>query len=238
METSRGESAVRNQARAMLNQLEHVGYQQMKRSAKDDATSCWRFSRWISDDDVIGDVIIFSRCFERAVARISSSRSYSESSRNAKISSRSVLSNQTQEDKYFFDEEDSGEAIGEPDASNSSIQSIKQEVAKRNSRSDIPAAKQLTIYESCMTTAELNSNGESDKKPAKEKDTIEALNSFGSYPTGRISTEAIYIRAVLLKKVNERDEVGHCEAIAEIMSIAQCTNRGKNEEIDEAIDRH
>ncbi|KZV56118.1 putative inactive serine/threonine-protein kinase lvsG [Dorcoceras hygrometricum] len=35
-----------------------------------------------------------------------------------------------------------------------------------------PAAKQLTIYESWMSTAELNSNGENDKKPAKEKDTI------------------------------------------------------------------
>ncbi|KZV30165.1 hypothetical protein F511_43653 [Dorcoceras hygrometricum] len=33
-----------------------------------------------------------------------------------------------------------------------------------------PAAKQLTIYESLMSTAELNSNGENDKKPAKEKD--------------------------------------------------------------------
>ncbi|KZV55610.1 hypothetical protein F511_32341 [Dorcoceras hygrometricum] len=41
-----------------------------------------------------------------------------------------------------------------------------------SSRSDKPAAKQLTIYESWMSTAELNSNGENDKKPAKEKDTI------------------------------------------------------------------
>ncbi|KZV16423.1 hypothetical protein F511_31756 [Dorcoceras hygrometricum] len=74
-----------------------------------------RFSRSISADDVIGDVIIFSRCFERPVARISSRRSYSRSSRNAKISSRNVLSIQSQED--------SGEAFGQPDASNSSIQS-------------------------------------------------------------------------------------------------------------------
>ncbi|KZV47060.1 hypothetical protein F511_11966 [Dorcoceras hygrometricum] len=43
----------------------------MKQSTRDDATSCWRFSRWISVDDVIGDVIIFSRCFEKTVARIS-----------------------------------------------------------------------------------------------------------------------------------------------------------------------
>ncbi|KZV28608.1 hypothetical protein F511_11913 [Dorcoceras hygrometricum] len=83
----------------------------MKRSAKDDATSCWRFSRRNSVDDVIGDVIIFSRWLEKAVAKISSSLSYSGSSRNAKISRRSVLSNQTQEDKSIVVKEDSGEAI-------------------------------------------------------------------------------------------------------------------------------
>ncbi|KZT76209.1 hypothetical protein F511_46765 [Dorcoceras hygrometricum] len=42
---------------------------------------------------------------------------------------------------------------------------------KISSRSEESAAKQLTIYESWMSTAELNSNGENDKKPAKEKDT-------------------------------------------------------------------
>ncbi|KZV42605.1 carboxyl-terminal-processing peptidase 1, chloroplastic [Dorcoceras hygrometricum] len=52
-----------------------------------------------------------------------SSRSYSGFSRNAKISRRSVLSNQTQEDKSIVVEEDSGEAIVKTDASNSSIQS-------------------------------------------------------------------------------------------------------------------
>ncbi|KZV26640.1 hypothetical protein F511_15748 [Dorcoceras hygrometricum] len=128
METSKVESAVHNQAKAKLNQLEHdepaetmnqlqalkrkdepavaiistvdesinsrhsrsleeaqagagtkkfsrklqwnqqraststVGYQQIKQSARDNATPCWRISRWISVDDVIGDVIIFSRC--------------------------------------------------------------------------------------------------------------------------------------------------------------------------------
>ncbi|KZV50135.1 hypothetical protein F511_21284 [Dorcoceras hygrometricum] len=61
METSRVKSVV-------------LGYQQMKRSKRDEATSCWRISRWFSVDDIIGDIIIFSRWFERAVARISSSR--------------------------------------------------------------------------------------------------------------------------------------------------------------------
>ncbi|KZV34141.1 hypothetical protein F511_19231 [Dorcoceras hygrometricum] len=88
METSRVKSVVRNQAEAKLNQLEYnmesavmtsalmssqsaVGYQQMKRGERDEATSCWRISRWIRVDDVIGNVIIFSRWFERVVARIS-----------------------------------------------------------------------------------------------------------------------------------------------------------------------
>ncbi|KZV25253.1 hypothetical protein F511_29665 [Dorcoceras hygrometricum] len=95
----------------------------------------------------------------------SSRRSYSRSSRNEKNSSRNVLSIQSQED--------SGEAIGQPDASNSSIQSRAylnqlllyiqsratvssrkiprrkeiEEVAKRSSRGDNSAAKQLTTYE-------------------------------------------------------------------------------------------
>ncbi|KZV32681.1 myosin heavy chain-related family protein [Dorcoceras hygrometricum] len=47
-----------------------------------------------------------------------------------------------------------------------------EEVAKLSSRSDDSAAKQLTTYQSWMSTAELISNEESDKKPAKEKDTI------------------------------------------------------------------
>ncbi|KZT76312.1 hypothetical protein F511_46663 [Dorcoceras hygrometricum] len=132
----------------------------MKRSAKVDATSCWRISRWISVDDVIGDVIIFSRWFERAVARIS--RCYLElaiakrcrlhklirqrfalalkiqqedfalifqqsqlqwfQSQRKDFQSQ-CLCIQTQEDKSIIVEEDSGEAIDEPDASNSSIQS-------------------------------------------------------------------------------------------------------------------
>ncbi|KZV34191.1 hypothetical protein F511_40267 [Dorcoceras hygrometricum] len=53
-----------------------------------------------------------------------------------------------------------------------SIQSTKISTEDEFSRCDKSAAKQLTIYESWMSTAELNSNGENDKKPAKEKDAI------------------------------------------------------------------
>ncbi|KZV21436.1 hypothetical protein F511_22617 [Dorcoceras hygrometricum] len=52
-----------------------------------------------------------------------------------------------------------------------SIQSTKISAEDEFSRCDKSAAKQLTIYERWMSTAELNSNGENDKKPAKEKDT-------------------------------------------------------------------
>ncbi|KZV20824.1 hypothetical protein F511_42052 [Dorcoceras hygrometricum] len=95
METSKVESAARNQAKAKLNQLVHnrsdepagtrfeklagaldrrrrcvkllltnllavafiIGYQQTKRSAKDDATSCGDSADGLIVDDVIGDVI-------------------------------------------------------------------------------------------------------------------------------------------------------------------------------------
>ncbi|KZV15848.1 hypothetical protein F511_26878 [Dorcoceras hygrometricum] len=40
-----------------------------KRNERDEATWCCRISRWFSVDDVIGDFIIISRWFERAVAR-------------------------------------------------------------------------------------------------------------------------------------------------------------------------
>ncbi|KZV17934.1 hypothetical protein F511_40827 [Dorcoceras hygrometricum] len=63
------ESAVMTSA--LMSSQSAGSNQQMKRSEKDEATSCWRISRWISVDDVIGDVISFSRWLERAVARIS-----------------------------------------------------------------------------------------------------------------------------------------------------------------------
>ncbi|KZV23250.1 hypothetical protein F511_17840 [Dorcoceras hygrometricum] len=44
----------------------------------------------------------------------------------------------------------------------------------RSSRSDEPAAKQLTIYKSWMSTAERNSNGESDKTQSTLK--MEGIN--------------------------------------------------------------
>ncbi|KZV46053.1 hypothetical protein F511_23357 [Dorcoceras hygrometricum] len=99
--------------------------QQMKRSERDEATSCWRISRWFSVDDVIDDVIIFSRWFERAVARISSSAKH-------------------------------------PGANN-------RRSSKAQQLKNVSAAKQLTIYKSWMSTAERNSNGESDKTQSRSR---------------------------------------------------------------------
>ncbi|KZV56526.1 hypothetical protein F511_16125 [Dorcoceras hygrometricum] len=81
-------------------------------------------------------------------------------------------------------QEDSGEAFGQPVASNSSIQSRLgsqaqriEEGAKRSSRCVKSAAKQLTYYQSWMSTAELISNGECDNLSAKEKDASTVLVS-------------------------------------------------------------
>ncbi|KZV41539.1 heat shock protein binding protein [Dorcoceras hygrometricum] len=76
-----------------------------------------------------------------------------------------------------------------------------EEGAKRSSRSDKSAAKQLTIYESWMSTAELNSNGESDKKPAKEKDA-RVLTAAGC---GIGSVHAV-VRSNLLVEPSEVEE--------------------------------
>ncbi|KZV55829.1 hypothetical protein F511_06678 [Dorcoceras hygrometricum] len=113
------------------------------------------------------------------------------------------LSIHTKEGKSIIVEEDSGEAFDEPDASNSSIQSKSlyesavathpvvgkssrelQHPVVRKTDARYPVAVmdqqrsslQLTKnYQSWMSTAELNSNGENDKKPAKEKDASTVL---------------------------------------------------------------
>ncbi|KZV20819.1 hypothetical protein F511_43481 [Dorcoceras hygrometricum] len=52
-----------------------------------------------------------------------------------------------------------------------------EERAKCSSRRNISAAKQLTIYERCLSTAELNSKWRKRQKPAKEKDASTVLVS-------------------------------------------------------------
>ncbi|KZV54034.1 hypothetical protein F511_39876 [Dorcoceras hygrometricum] len=124
-------------------------------------------SRWISVDDVIGDVIIFSRWLESSSRKNQQSKLQWIQSQRKDFQTQ-CLSNQTQEDKSIIVEEDSGKAFDEPDASNSSIQSrayLNQLLLYIQSRArGIPgakncrsskaqqlknesAAKQLTTYE-------------------------------------------------------------------------------------------
>ncbi|KZV55515.1 hypothetical protein F511_09626 [Dorcoceras hygrometricum] len=127
--------------------------------------------------------------------------------------------NQSQRKEFqtqCFDQQD---AIARYSVQSQEIQAQRiEEVAKLSSRSDDSAVKQLTTYQSGMSTAEVISNEESDKKPAKEKDTTSiyfsthtrisinqhpriSADSLASHkPTGRISTEAIYSRQRPLKK--------------------------------------
>ncbi|KZV43967.1 hypothetical protein F511_34999 [Dorcoceras hygrometricum] len=110
--------------RCRVNKLERQRFafairsdQQMKRSKREEATSCWRISRWISVDDVICDIQQedFALIFQQSQLQwIQSQR---------KDFQTQCLSIQMQEDKSIVVEEDSGEAIVKPDASNSSIQS-------------------------------------------------------------------------------------------------------------------
>ncbi|KZV53136.1 hypothetical protein F511_16471 [Dorcoceras hygrometricum] len=120
------ESAVMTSA--LISSQSAVGYQQMKRSERDEATSCWRFSRW----------------FERAVARIS--RCYLEIAIAKRcrlhklIRQHFALALKIQQEDFALIIQQSQEPVartsrkipagsiclipaGQPDASNSSIQS-------------------------------------------------------------------------------------------------------------------
>ncbi|KZV17284.1 hypothetical protein F511_25556 [Dorcoceras hygrometricum] len=140
--------------------------------------------KWFSVDDVISDVIIFSRWFERAVARYQQTQ---EKKKQAKFRDSTSCELQISSRKKADVAKHCNQA--------QSIQSTKISAEDEFSRSDKSAAKQLTIYESWMSTAELNSNGENDKKPAKEKDANVSLICHGKFKckitrfSGRISED-------------------------------------------------
>ncbi|KZV49333.1 hypothetical protein F511_22672 [Dorcoceras hygrometricum] len=122
--------------------------QQMKQSVSEEATSYGDSAGGLEVDDVIGDVI----------------QSQESAADEATVHPVATQSIQSQEDPVASNssiqsQEDSGEAFDDPVASNSSIQS----------RSVKSVAKQLTICEKWKSTAELNSNGESDKKQSTLK---------------------------------------------------------------------
>ncbi|KZV28644.1 hypothetical protein F511_34086 [Dorcoceras hygrometricum] len=69
------------------------------------------------------------------------------------------------------------------------------------------AAKHDLIYESWMSTAELNSNGESDKKPAKEKDTSTVPLSFWKLSNGKKFYRGYILEATQIEEVFKREPV-------------------------------
>ncbi|KZV06676.1 valyl-tRNA synthetase [Dorcoceras hygrometricum] len=117
----------------------------MKQSARDDATSCW--------ESADGLVLMTS----------SMTSSYSADG----------LREQSQESADARKEEVAKRCI-QSQATFLCIQSTKISAEDEFSRSDKSAAKQLTIYESWMSTAERNSNGESDKTQSTLK--MERIN--------------------------------------------------------------
>ncbi|KZV17495.1 hypothetical protein F511_10882 [Dorcoceras hygrometricum] len=178
METAKIESAVRNQAKAKLNQLEHTDGLS---PAVARTSRCYleiaiakrcrlhklirqRFALALKIQQMLLALITSRKIQSRAtvdpVARFIQSTRYDGSSREL---------------QYY------ASSCKDPDARKAdvakhcnqaqSIQSTKISAEDEFSRCDKSAAKQLTIYESWMSTTELNSNGENDKKPAKEKDT-------------------------------------------------------------------
>ncbi|KZV20933.1 hypothetical protein F511_08847 [Dorcoceras hygrometricum] len=87
-----------------------------------------------------------------------------------------------------------------------------------------------------MSTAELNSNGESDKKPAKEKDASTTLQRSVA-PKWKEDKIAFWSAEQFWKLSNGKNFYrGYIFEATPIEAV--CTNRGKNREIDEAINRH
>ncbi|KZV41518.1 hypothetical protein F511_34878 [Dorcoceras hygrometricum] len=110
------------------------------------------------------------------------------------------------------------------------------------SRSDLSATKQLTIYESWMSTAELNSNGENDKKPAKKRTQV--LFPVGTlqntFEREEFCVQRDYFKQSLYTSrsaIEDRLLVGENQsAVAEVNRTVH--QQRENEKKDEAIDRH
>ncbi|KZV44925.1 alpha-glucan water dikinase, chloroplastic [Dorcoceras hygrometricum] len=99
-----------------------------------------------------------------------------------------------------------------------SFQSTKISAEDELSRSDEPAAKQLTIYEelSKLDTHFKWEEGVSNWKKSEQR--------------------LIYFKSAI--EENHETTLVQLQYCGRNTLITQCTNRGKNEQIDEAIDRH
>ncbi|KZV35760.1 hypothetical protein F511_41534 [Dorcoceras hygrometricum] len=99
------ESAVMTSA--VMSSQSAVGNQQMKRSAKDEATSCWIISRWFSVDDVIGDVIIISRWFESSSRKIPAGSLFIQTQERSDVVEEEIQSQATVHQQMVFGDSDS-----------------------------------------------------------------------------------------------------------------------------------
>ncbi|KZV40393.1 hypothetical protein F511_01715 [Dorcoceras hygrometricum] len=115
------------------------------------------------------------------------------------------------------------------------IQSIKNSAEAQSSSRHESAAKQLTIYESWMSTAEQERCTYLERRQFGLDKRRKDLNLQSN---GHIQTEAIYAKATPLKKV---DDVGERVGVAVRLSQKICCTvhqQRENEQKDEAIDRH
>ncbi|KZV18675.1 hypothetical protein F511_37110 [Dorcoceras hygrometricum] len=164
METSKVESAVCNQARAKLNQLEHdepaETMNQLQALKRNDEPAA--IAKRCRLHELIRQRFALALKIQQEEFALLTSRKIQSQRKDFQTQ---CLLTQSQEDKSIIVKEDSGEAFDEPDASNSSIQSraymnqllllnqaqsiqsTKISAEDESSRGDIPVAKQLTIYE-------------------------------------------------------------------------------------------
>ncbi|KZV34305.1 hypothetical protein F511_28007 [Dorcoceras hygrometricum] len=149
METSKVESAVRNQAEANLNQLEHSPRPDTRLLRQPTLEGLTRSARTGSRTKDSADAICVDNQSQDPVASYSgSSRKLYESSRKLCVSNRHGI--QSQESR----------CSGELQSRRKIPVAVFEDSAEAQSSSRLEsAAKQLTIYESWMSTAELYSNG-------------------------------------------------------------------------------
>ncbi|KZV21002.1 Chromodomain-helicase-DNA-binding protein [Dorcoceras hygrometricum] len=234
--------------RCRVNKLERQRFAFAIRSADGLALMTSSVTSSLSADDLREQSQESADSAGRLCVDISAAASYSGSSRNAKISRRSV---------WY------------PDACNNSIQSraslnqlllriqsLGNSVASYSIQSQDPDARKEEVAKRCiLSQAEASSRKISSRKLIYSRSAIEevfdevghcediAENKSIAQCTNRgkmkrktkqstaireelftLGNKLIYSRSAIEEVF---DEVGHCEDIAENKSIAQCTNRGK-----------
>ncbi|KZV41788.1 hypothetical protein F511_24312 [Dorcoceras hygrometricum] len=203
METSKVESVVRNQAEAKLNQLEHNSADALCDEESDVVQEVLSSRKLLFTSRCYLEIAIAKRCRLHKLIRqrfalalkiqqlmsnveqeADNSKRNSEES-DVVLKNQQMLDNQTQATAHpvvsynepavaMQDEEFSRKINPVEGYSALHIQSPKNSAEAQSSSRHESAAKQLTIYESWMSTAERNSNGENDKTQSTLK--MERIN--------------------------------------------------------------